>query len=68
MSEHGEVEGVVGVAGRHDQEHLVTPVGAGDEHRRGHRHQQPREGAPPVVFVLTRKGLHWRLSDIRVSP
>lgn len=26
------------------------------------------EGARPMVFVLTRKGLHWRLSDIRVSP
>ncbi|TKS55285.1 DUF2939 domain-containing protein [Luteimonas yindakuii] len=26
------------------------------------------ERGRPLVFVLTRKGLHWRLSDIRISP
>lgn len=26
------------------------------------------ERGQPMVFVLTRRGLHWRLSDIRVTP
>lgn len=26
------------------------------------------ERGQPLVFVLTRKGLHWRLSDIRITP